>query len=457
MANAGHKPKADKCRLLVFNLLRQVNDGGAYANLRLPELLRASDLDERDRAFATELSYGTLRMQGKHDAFIKANTKRPFEEIDGDLLDVLRMGLHQLNEMRVADHAAVGETVEVARALLGEAKASFVNAMLRESTRQPDFYQRFEVVEGDSAKIVREKYSILYSHPEWIVGAFFDQLQDWQRVKELLIANNTPVAPHLIAWPGRSTSEELLQVGGERIPGTRYGVYSSQAPYKYKAIIERRAGVQDLGSQIIAEAFVETRDSTKTQESWLDMCAGPGGKAAALYTSIHERFPHDTFMANEPSEHRAELVAQVVPRDLVHVGRGEDLPSKEQRFDRILIDAPCSGLGALRRRPEARWRKTQNDLKELVKIQKDLLNAGAELIQPGGVIAYVTCSPHLLETKAQVLEFLKKHPNFTLISASAYLPPEISKRVVLQDGTLQMWSDRDGSDSMYMALLRREG
>ena len=215
MANVGKKPKAEPARLLVFHLLTQVNRQGAYANLRLPELLAESKLEERDRAFATELGYGTLRMQGKHDELIKRHIDRPFEEVDPGIIDILRMGIHQVKEMRVPDHAAVSETVEVARATIGESRASFVNAILRKTTADLSF-------EEDLAKItdVKKRLAITYSHPEWEVAAFYDQLRDWQRVEDLLAANNQPVKPHLIAWPGRSTPEELLAEGGELLEWT---------------------------------------------------------------------------------------------------------------------------------------------------------------------------------------------------------------------------------------------
>ena len=458
MANVGRKPKPDPVRVLVFNLLTQVNREGAYANLRLPELLKNSDLIERDRAFATELGYGTLRMQGKHDAFIREKSSRPFDELDPALVDLLRMGLHQLNEMRVPDHAAVGETVEVARMVVGESKASFINALLRESTRNPQFYDQYELVDSDTPQEMREKLSILHSHPEWEVASFYDQLQDWRKVESLLRANNVPARPHLIAWPGRSTPDELMQIGGTPLPWVKYGVLSEKMPSEYSAIHERRAGVQDKGSQLISEIFLQTAGTAQLQPNesqlaWLDMCAGPGGKASALYTSLRVRRPQDSFLANEPMEHRAKLVAQVIPGELVSVGKGQDLAHSESRFDRIMIDAPCTGLGALRRRPEARWRRTPSDLKELVQIQKELLYAGAQILKPGGILAYVTCSPHILETKAQVLEFLRKHPEMEQLNVEPYLPEAAPRELLTSDGALQLWTDRDEADSMFMSLF----
>ncbi len=449
MANVGRKPKPEATRLLVFNLLTQVNRQGAYANLRLPELLSSSNLEERDRAFATELGYGTLRMQGLHDELIRRHIDRPFDELDPGIVDLLRMGIHQVTQMRVPDHAAVGETVEVARATIGESRASYVNALLRKTTADTDFF-------NDISTIVDQKkrLSIMYSHPEWEVAAFFDQLQDWDDVEKLLHTNNVPVKPHLIAWPGRSSVEELIADGGFPLEWTSYGVLSAKMPGAYQAIKERRAGVQDRGSQLVSQIFLNTATSDSPL-TWLDMCAGPGGKASALYTALAVERESDTFTANEPSEHRARLVAQVIPNQNVISHPGQELAALGQTYDRILIDAPCTGLGALRRRPEARWRRTPQDLKELVKVQRELLESGVSLLNPDGLLAYVTCSPHILETKAQVLDLLHRNKDIELRDITPFLPEMVPNRVLTTDGTLQLWTHLDDADSMFMALFAR--
>ena len=437
------KAKPDESRVVAYNLVSQVNREGAFANIRLPALLAESHLDERDRAFATELSYGTLRMQGKHDFVIKSKIDRPFEELDPAVVDILRIGLHQILEMRVPDHAAVDATVELARSVAGEGKASFINAILRAALREPvDFSALTDL-------------SISYSHPQWIIDSFRDQLKDEERLVKLLTAHNTPVAPHLVAWPGKSTPEELLLEGGEKFDENNYAVRATKMPGLYKAVHERRAGVQDLGSQLISEIFFNTaRDAGYLH--WLDMCAGPGGKAAMLSHLLKVHRPKDNFTANEPTPHRAELVSHVIPANEVISHRGEDLVDLATRYDRILIDAPCSGLGALRRRPESRWRKNLVDLKNLVSLQRDLLDAGVKILNPGGLIGYVTCSPHRSETGAQVADFLYRHKDFMLISLAPYISESATGMGILrEDGTIQMWSDIHGTDSMFMALFAR--
>ena len=435
-------------RLIAFDLVAQVNRGGAFANLRLPELLAESNLEQRDRAFATELSYGTLRMQGKHDYAITKKIDRPFAELDEKVVDILRLGVHQIFEMRVPVHAAVGETVELARAVAGESKASYVNALLRAIAADPDIYTELEI---DESVENLEKLAILYSHPKWIISAYFDQLKDWDAVVELLKKNNVPAAPQIVAWPGKSTVAEILETGGSKLPIGTYSVLSDHLPNEYPAIKDKRAGIQDMGSQLVAEIFFGTSDSNS--HSWLDLCAGPGGKAALLNNLLTENFPNAKFLANEPSEHRAELVARVVPKSKIISFDGRNSSEFGGTFDRILIDAPCSGLGALRRRPEARWRRSINDLKELLPLQRDLIDSAYEMLNVGGVIGFATCSPLLAETKGQVLDAMYRHKDLELLNVADFSPAgEVG---VNADGTLQLWTHLQECDSMFLALLKR--
>ena len=449
MSNKGFsKPKPGAARLLAFDLVSQVNRNGAFANLRLPELLSESDLDLRDRSFVTELAYGTLRMQGKHDFAISLKADRPINELDEKIMDLLRLGIHQIFEMRVPIHAAVGETVEVARAVAGESKASYVNALLRSISADLDLY---DAVKSDEKLTAIEKLSILYSHPTWIINAYYDQLKDWNAVEELLRINNIPVSPHIVAWPGKSSVEEILQVGGEKLPIGTFSVLSDSLPNDYPPIKDKRAGIQDMGSQLVAEIFFATKNDSPLK--WLDLCAGPGGKAALLHNLLLTEKPNDSFLANEPTSHRADLVARVVPKTKVISLDGRDSQSFGEKFDRILIDAPCSGLGALRRRPEARWRRSLNDLKELLPLQRELIDSAYEMLNPGGIIGFATCSPLLAETKSQILDAKYRHKDLKILDIAQFSPS--GSTGVNPDGSLQLWTHRDGSDSMFMALLQK--
>ena len=422
-------------RLLAFEALIEVEESGAYSNLLLPKLLSKSDLPKVDRAFAAELVYGSLRLKARHDLYISKASTRSLEDIDTKVLIALRLGVHQLKEMRVPSHAAINETVELAKRVAGKSTGGFVNALLR---KIDDFSMEDLVLPSDmQARLAAE-----YSHPEWIVSSYFDSLKNQVEVERLLRANNLPARPTLIAWPGRSTQNELVEAGANVIEGSVVAASYDGDPGDIDAIRERRAGVQDLGSQIVVEKFLRTYQPGLR---WLDLCAGPGGKAAYLssYINLHE----GEFIANEISSERAKLVTQVVEKSEVINHDGRNLPSEIGSFDRILIDAPCTGIGALRRRPEVRWRRTLQDLKNLTTLQSELMDAAALHLKSEGVLAYVTCSSHQAETKFQIRSFLKRNAEFTRVLIEDSRSDE--------DGELQLWPHRDNCDAMFLSMLQK--
>jgi 16S rRNA (cytosine967-C5)-methyltransferase len=258
--------------------------------------------------------------------------------------------------------------------------------------------------------------------------------------------------PDVVAWPGKSTLDELVKLGATPIEGYVNAANLNVIPMNFAPITERRAGVQDRGSQLVVENFLATFESGL---SWLDMCAGPGGKAAYLYNSLAIKDPQAKFLANEPVPHRAELVKRVVNNQQVISVDGTDASNFPELYDRILVDAPCTGLGALRRRPEARWRKNLKDLKELVLLQRQLLDSSYKLLKPNGVIAYVTCSPHIAETRGQVMDFLSGHKDMNILSLNDL--PGAYLNGLLPDGSLQLWTHLDQSDAMFMVLFKKVG
>lgn len=442
--NSFKSPKPEPSRLLAFDLLTEVNRNEGYSNLLLPQALNASKFEERDRSLVTELLYGTIRMQGKHDWVLSQISDRPWSEVDTGIVDVCRMGVHQLHEMRIPDHAAVASTVEVARKRLGESKASFVNALLRSVTRksQNDWFSPLLEIKDPV-----ERLSIQYSHPQWIVSAYFDLLKDWSEVEQALSINNEAATPTLVSWPGLSTIEDLKNIGGEPTTYSPYGAHWKGNPGALDLIKTRKIGVQDEGSQLVAFVFA----AASAGENWLDMCAGPGGKAALLSNIARQR--RITFTANEVSAVRADLVRQVVNGDRVLVGDGRDIGDQSEKFDAILIDAPCTGLGALRRRPEVRWRRNLQDLRELTQLQRELIDSGIKALNVGGVLGYATCSPHLAETTVQVSDLMRKHANMEQIDVAPYLPINLVKSE--RDHAMALWTHRTGTDAMFLALFKK--
>ena len=435
-------PKPDASRLLAFDLISEVNRNNGYSNLLLPQALTASSLDERDRNLVTELVYGTIRMQGKHDWILSQISDRPWSEVDEGIVDVARMGVHQIHEMRIPDHAAVAATVEVARKRVGESKASFVNALLRNVTRK-SIQEWFAPLVDIKEPI--ERLAIQYSHPEWIISAYYDLLKDWDHVESALEMNNVPALPTLVAWPGYSTQADLIAIGAEPTKFSALGARWKGNPGNLALIRHRLAGVQDEGSQLVATIFASFAGGRK----WLDLCAGPGGKAALLAAIARER--SIDFTANEISTPRAQLVQRVVHGARVWIGDGRDIASHDESFDAILIDAPCTGLGALRRRPEVRWRRSLQDLRELTALQRELIESAISILEPNALLGYATCSPHLAETTVQVNDILKKHPELELLDVTPNLPSGLEDAV--RGGALALWTHKHGTDAMFLAIF----
>ncbi len=431
--------------MLAFDLITEVNRNNGYSNLLLPQALASATLPERDRNLVTELVYGTLRMQGRHDWLLAQVSDRAWHEVDPGIIDIARLGVHQIHEMRIPDHAAVSATVEVARKCIGESKASFVNALLRNVTRRSidDWFSPLTKMTDPL-----ERLSIQYSHPQWIVSAYHDLLKDWDQVEAMLALNNIPAVPTLVSWPGYSTREDLIALGAQPTLYSEYGARLKAYPGSLDLIRHRLAGVQDEGSQLVASVFA----SIAKGGSWLDLCAGPGGKAALLSSIAAQR--GITFTANELSIVRADLVRRVVHGARVLTGDGREIGQLGESFDAILIDAPCTGLGALRRRPEVRWRRTPQDLRELTHLARELIDAAIGSLSIGGILGFATCSPHLAETSVQMRDIARKYPQMELVDVSPYLPLELKDAT--RDGAMTLWTHRHGTDAMFLAVYRRK-
>ena len=413
-------------RAVAYELLRAVDERDAYANLLLPTLVKG--LDARERAFAAELGYGTLRALGTLDHVLGLCSSRPVDQIDPPVRDVLRVGAYQLLRTRVAPHAAVSTTVDLAKRVAGPGAAKFVNAVMRRvSERDGDLGLPDDPL---------DRLAIETAHPRWIVDAFVDVLGD--EAAEALRADDERPEVHLVARPGRIARDGLLAscraAGLDAEPGplSPYAVrLKGGDPHDVAAVRDGSAGVQDEGSQHAALVLPELLGPGR--HDVLDLCAGPGGKAALLAGTMDGRL-----VANELHPHRAKLVrdnldaARGMP-SLVVAGDGRRGPWRENAFDGVLLDAPCTGLGALRRRPEARWRRRPDDVGPLQTLQVELLQAAVNAVKPGGFVVYVVCSPHRAETR-------------DVVAAATG---------VERLGDTQLWPHRHGTDAMFVSRLRK--
>jgi 16S rRNA (cytosine967-C5)-methyltransferase len=488
---------ADPVRRAACDVLLAVAGRDAYANLLLSVVLRERGITGRDAALATELCYGTLRGQGTYDAILGVCSDRRVDRMDPPVREVLRMGVHQLLATRIAAHAAVATSVDVAKDLAGRRPAGFVNAVLRRvATRDLDAW--LAVVAPDRHADPGGYLAVRHSYPRWIVGAFADALGEppgdgLAETEAALAAGNVAPKVTLCALPGRCDPGELAASPGcEPARLSPFGAYVTQGdPAAVSAVSRHRATVQDEASQLAALALTRA-ELTGPDGLWLDMCAGPGGKASLLAGLAAGRGAR--LVASDAREHRARLVrdaltppppvphpAAALPADAAPRSASARPPTARHPdaapppastgtlvadgtapawrpgvFDRVLADVPCSGLGSLRRRPESRWRRSPADVTGLARLQRTLLEAAVDSARPGGVIAYVTCSPHVAETREVLAGLLRDRQDVEVLDAPALLPEVTGLSGAEPFGKYaQFWPHRHGTDAIFLAVIRR--
>ena len=442
--------KPDRARRLAFDVLRAVSAESAYANLALSALLAERDLDGRDAAFATELLAGTCRWQGTYDTIIAAAAGRELGSLQPAVLDLLRLGAHQILAMRVPAHAAVSATVDLATATVGGRVAGLVNAVLRgvAADRLDGWLDRLS--EGLDPF---DRLALCTAHPRWIVETYAELLPA-DELEVALATDNVSPQVSLAVRPGLASVTELLAAGASPGRHSPFAARISGNPAQLAAVRDGRAGVQDEGSQLVAWALAR---AAAPEGAWLDLCAGPGGKTALL-TGLAAA-EGSRVVAADVVPHRARLVAAASrgyavggSEPLVVVADGTQPAWRRGCFSRVLADVPCSGLGALRRRPEARWRRGPDVVERLHPLQRALLTSAIEAAAPGGVACYATCSPHPRETVAVVTETLAERDDVEVIEAQPLLP-ELSDATV--GPYLQLWPHRQGTDAMFAAFLSK--
>ena len=443
-------------REVAFDLLNRIQSDDAYANLLLPTLISRAKLDTRDSAFVQELAFGTIRNWMLYEKIIEAAASRKIDDIEPDAQIVLVLGVHQLLEMRVPTHAAINESVNLAKTKASKGSVGFVNAVLRKIALK-DKDDWIDLVTKGLSEL--DALSIHYSHPTWIVQAFKAALASRgieDQLEHLLESNNLAPKVSIAALPGFCSREEL-EIAEQAGNVSPIGLEISGNPASVELVNKGFARVQDQGSQLVTLALVSAPIEVN-DDNWLDMCAGPGGKAAimaALSLPSGRRF-----VPNEVSEHRAQLVANALaPLGSFEVRTldGRAYGQGKEKFSRILLDAPCTGLGALRRRPESRWRRTTDDLVDLVKLQRELIDSAWEALEPGGILGYVTCSPHLSETTGQIAWAEGKFKGkLELMNANQVLN-SINPALKLDESlrTAQLWPHIHGTDAMFLALMRK--
>ncbi len=446
-------------RRLAFEILTQVEEQQAYASLLLDAKLKQARLSQPERALATELTYGVLRWQGRLDYLLAAVTNRPWDRVDPTLRRLLRLGAYQILFLtRIPTYAAVNETValtqDVMRSRLKPVAKAFVNAILRRLLERHDAI-RFPDPSGDPVGALAARWS----HPSWLVARWLKRLGT-EETEALLQANNETPALSVMVNSLKRRPEEVQ----ERL--TR--IAESVTPGRFvPGAFHLKDGAEALRDPAFADGWYFPMDEAaalpvlllnpQPGDVVLDACAGGGGKTALLLGQLGGK---GQVIALDPSarahrrlrEAKARLgLDRVVP---VQADARQASRLFTRSVDRILVDAPCSGLGTLRRHPERRWQQQEAGLTTLARLQLELLHGVAPVLRPGGCLVYSTCSLEPEETDAVVETFLRNFPEFTAVDAPGGLPATVVE-LIDSKGALRTWPHRHGLDGFYAIRLRR--
>ena len=435
-------------RQLASEILFKVDTRKAYADILLDRALRSNRLDDRDRALLTELTYGTLRWRGTIDARLSENLSRPLDKVDARLLNLLRLTYYQLIYLdRIPVYAAVNEAVELAKAHSGRKAAGFVNGVLRSFLRIPPAANQ---THSDSL-------AVQYSHPEWLVQRWVDEF-GLDVAPGLMRANNERSPIVLRANALKISRDELL----DRL--RRVGIEAEGAAFAPEGIVLPAATVESLPGfaeglfQVQGEAsqLVLCLLSPQPGERILDACAAPGGKSTQLAELMRDE---GEIVAIDISERGIEKIRQNVRRlglksiRMIRANTTEQMPELGRAlYHRILVDAPCSGLGTLRAHPEIKWHRSEKDIQRLSLLQSKILARVAESLKPGGILVYSTCTLTRDENDSNV-ERLLARGEFELQDAARYLPDQAKHMV--RGKYFQALPHRDNTDGFFAARLRK--
>ncbi|MGG4219663.1 16S rRNA (cytosine(967)-C(5))-methyltransferase RsmB [Paenibacillus jamilae] len=449
------KTRKQTAREVALDVLTGVEQEGAYSNLELNRRLQQAGLSASDVGLTTELVYGTVARRNTLDYFLNKFVQKGTAKLQPWVRSLLRMSVYQLVYLdRVPDHAVVSEAVTIAKRRGHQGISGMVNGVLRSMLREPD---KLRIPEGLSAE---ERISLEHSHPLWLVKRWIKQYGT-DTTEAICKANNEPPAVSVRVNTTMTSRDQLLD---EMVAKGVNAVPSAISPY---GIVVRSGGnmaltswymdgllsVQDESSMLVAEAVAPEPGMTV-----LDCCAAPGGKTAHMAELMKDR---GRIVANDLHAHKHQLIREQANRlglDAVETVTGDALDLKERyapaSFDRILLDAPCSGFGVIRRKPDLRWSKTVEDVHDITQLQHELLDSVAGLLKPGGILVYSTCTIEPDENEGQLARFLSEHPEYELAKDHPF--PDVSQAMDgTQKGSIQLLPQHFHSDGFYIARLRR--
>jgi 16S rRNA (cytosine967-C5)-methyltransferase len=431
-------------RTVALEILDRV-DAGELLHLVFADEMNHSSLPPRDRHLCQELSFGVTRMRLRYDAFIEQLAKSASP--GGSLRNIIRLGLHQLFSMRLPDHAAINETVELARSAGLSSKTGFINALLRTAQRLGEEQLLSAALEGLSPM---ESLGVEYSHPTWVVSEYFEQLERCGLSSDLVVAlaynNSLPKVQLAFASNGALAAlKERVALKETALPLCQ-SLEGSLDP----GILTPEVWVQDLASQAVTRAFHSAIPDDATVV--VDACAAPGGKSRLLRNLLPEK---THLLSIDKSESRLESLRQSARGENWKVSTADFTAVEGGGFDAVLIDAPCSSLGSVRRKPDTKYRSKRVDLANYFDQQTALLEATWRNLRPGGIVGYATCTPTVNETDRVIRKTLDL--GWQTLDTERFLGEPASDLIVSHrpNGAAMLWGYKNASDTMFLALLRK--
>jgi 16S rRNA (cytosine967-C5)-methyltransferase len=454
---ASNEKKRKSVRQLASEILFKVDTRKSYADVLLDHSLKAAALSDRDRALLTELAYGTLRWRGKIDARLNLYLRNSLQDTDPFIRNLLRVAFYQLVFLdKIPDYAAVNEAVDLAKVYGGDKVAGFVNAVLRSFLREKD-----TAVEPQPSNNWQATLAIEHSHPQWLVKKWLDYFGHDETVA--LIKANNEMAPLVLRVNSCKSSRDallaLLSKSDVSAVATRWspvGLWvKSRSPVgQLPGFREGLFQVQGEASQLVSYLL-----SPQKGERILDACAAPGGKTSHIAELMADT---GELIALDKSEKGIEKIRENVARlrlASVYAAKSDashQLPEKlRSPYDRILVDAPCSGLGTLRAHPEIKWHRNETDIKRLSDLQERIIDRIVHYLKPSGVLVYSTCTLNKDENENIIEHFLERHREFVLDDAASYLPVEA--RSLVCGSYYVALPHRHNTDGFFAARMRKVG
>ena len=428
---------ATPARRCAYAVVRRVFEQDAYADRAFRAEAERARLDDRDRAFAMRLAYGAVQRRATLDWVLESLAKRPLEKLDPPVLAALRLGLYELLYMTTPDRAAVAESVELVKTAAPHAHA-FVNAVLRRAAREaPALIAALDDSTPAGA-------ALAHSHPEWVAERWFEELGP-EASRALMLSDNEPAESAVRANRLRADAGEVLEALAADGESAHLDAIAPEA--------EGLVMPQSRASMLVARA-VDPRPGERV----LDLCAAPGAKTTHLAALMHD---DGEVVAVESDPTRAQASAENAARlgaASVRVVTGDAAePSFGEGYDRVLVDPPCSDLGTLQSRPDARWRKSAGQVAELARLQRRILDAAATAVRPGGRLVYSTCTISAAENARQVEDFVRDNAKFRVCDLTTWHPrlAAVPAAGTASRGFLQTLPHRDGTDGFFIAALER--